>query len=74
MNIFNADKSSRMFAVYPYEGIGIGLASTIWGCVAAALVPVPVAFYFYGAKLRERSRFAPTSKPQNDTHDEEKAG
>ena len=51
-----------LFAVYPYQGIGIGLATTVWGCVAAALIPVPVVFFYYGSRLRERSHFAPAKK------------
>lgn len=52
-----------LFAPYMYSGLGIGLASTVLGCVAAALVPVPVVFYLFGGNLRKRSKFAPTRKP-----------
>ena len=48
-----------MFARYMYSGLGVGLATTVLACVAAAMVPIPVLFYFYGAKLRKRSEFAP---------------
>ena len=53
-----------MFATYMFDGLGIGLASTVLGCVAAALVPVPVMFYVYGDKLRQSSKFAPKRKPK----------
>ena len=43
-----------------FNGMGIQWASTLLGCVAAALVPIPVIFYLYGHKIRERSKFAPT--------------
>ena len=43
-----------------FNGMGIQWASTLLGCVAAALVPIPVVFYLYGHKIRERSKFAPT--------------
>ena len=46
-----------------YEGMGIQWASTLLGCVATALVPIPVLFYLYGHKLRARSSFAPTPPP-----------
>ena len=51
-----------MFATYMYRGLGIGLATTVLGCVAAALVPVPIIFYFRGERLRSRSSFAPAAK------------
>jgi DHA1 family multidrug resistance protein-like MFS transporter len=48
-----------------FEGMGIEWASTLLGIIAALLVPVPVWFYLKGAKIREKSAFAPTApKPQ----------
>lgn len=52
-----------LFSTYMYEGMGIQWASTLLGCVAAALVPIPVLFYLYGHKLRAKSSFAPTPPP-----------
>jgi len=49
-----------LFARYMYEAMGIQWASTLLGCVAAVLVPIPVIFYLYGHKLRAKSKFAPT--------------
>ena len=46
-----------------FEGMGIEWAATLLGCVAAAMVPVPVWFYLQGAKIREKSAYAPTNKP-----------
>jgi hypothetical protein len=42
------------------EGMGVGPAGSLLGAVALALVPMPVLFYYYGARLREKSTFAPT--------------
>lgn len=42
------------------EGMGVQWAGTLLGCVAFALVPLPIIFYLKGAKIRERSNFAPT--------------
>ena len=42
------------------DGMGIQWAGTLLGCVAFALVPLPVVFYLRGAKIREKSAFAPT--------------
>ncbi|KAK0634607.1 polyamine transporter 1 [Bombardia bombarda] len=59
-----------LFASAMFEGMGIQWASTLLGCVAAALIPIPVLFYMYGHKLRARSSFAPTPPPQ-PLHSEE---
>nr|POE47353.1 putative transporter [Quercus suber] len=49
-----------LFATYMIEGMGVQWAGTLLGCVALLLVPVPLYFYLRGAKIRERSSFAPT--------------
>ncbi|KAI0181523.1 MFS general substrate transporter [Hypoxylon sp. FL1284] len=49
-----------LFATYMFNGLGIEWASTLLGCVAAILVPIPVIFYLYGHKIRAKSKFAPT--------------
>ena len=43
-----------------FNGIGVNWAGTLLGCVALLLVPIPVIFYKFGAKIRQRSKFAPT--------------
>lgn len=50
-----------LFASYMFNGMGIQWASTLLGCVAAVLVPIPVIFYKYGHKIRARSAYAPTN-------------
>lgn len=62
-----------------FNGMGIQYAGTLLGCVAILLIPIPVCFYLYGRKLREKSRFSPTmgDKPPADedtTTDEEEGG
>lgn len=52
-----------LFSRYMFEGMGIQWASTLLGCVAVALVPIPVVFYLYGHKLRAKSSYAPTFAP-----------
>ena len=47
------------------EGMGIQWAGTLLGCVAVLLIPMPVIFYLKGAKIRERSTFAPTFSSAN---------
>jgi len=50
-----------LFAQQMYQGMGIEWASTLLGCVAVVLIPVPVWFYLAGHKLRAKSKFAPTA-------------
>jgi DHA1 family multidrug resistance protein-like MFS transporter len=52
-----------LFSQYMFNGMGIQWASTLLGCVAAVLVPIPVIFYIYGARIRKRSAYAPTPPP-----------
>lgn len=49
-----------LFATYMFNGMGIQWASTLLGCVAAVLVPIPVIFYIYGHKIRAKSKIAPS--------------
>ncbi|KAF2401124.1 major facilitator superfamily [Trichodelitschia bisporula] len=60
-----------MFATYMFNGMGIEWASTLLGCVAAALVPVPIWFYLRGAKIRAKSAYAPTHIMPPPRKDEE---
>jgi len=48
-----------LFATYMFNGIGINWTMTLLGCVAALLVPLPVIFFIWGPKLRQKSKFAP---------------
>ncbi|KAK1819761.1 hypothetical protein LTR12_005787 [Friedmanniomyces endolithicus] len=49
-----------LFATYMIEGMGVQWAGTFLGLLGFCLVPLPVIFYLKGAKIRERSHFAPT--------------
>lgn len=51
--------SFPLFSRQMFQNMGIQWASTLLGCVAAVLVPIPVAFLFFGRSLRKRSKFAP---------------
>lgn len=53
-----------LFSLYMFDGMGIQWASTLLGCVAAVLVPIPVIFYIYGHRIRAKSKIAPTFSPQ----------
>jgi len=41
-----------------YEGIGVARSLTIMGSLATVLSPAPVLFWRYGAKLRDKSKWA----------------
>jgi DHA1 family multidrug resistance protein-like MFS transporter len=43
-----------------FVDMDIQWACTLLGCVAVVLVPVPVLFHYYGPKLRQKSKWAPT--------------
>ena len=58
-----------LFATYMIEGMGVQWAGTLLGCFAFALVPLPIVFYLKGAKIRERSTFAPTFSTANQAND-----
>ncbi|CAF9913416.1 MAG: hypothetical protein GOMPHAMPRED_007902 [Gomphillus americanus] len=61
-----------LFSQYMFKAIGINWSGTLLGCVAVLLVPIPVLFYKYGHKIREKSKFAPTGpKPLTPPSDEE---
>ena len=59
-----------------FNALKVNWTGTLLGCVAAVLVPIPVIFWKYGAKIRQRSKFAPTMKlkpmEDRDMSDEEK--
>ena len=52
-----------LFARQMFDGMGIQYAATLLGCVAAVLAPIPFIFYRYGAKIRAKSKYAPTAPP-----------
>jgi DHA1 family multidrug resistance protein-like MFS transporter len=52
-----------LFATQMFNGMGIQWASTLLGCVALILVPVPIWFYVRGGAVRARSAYAPAGPP-----------
>jgi len=48
-----------LFTDQMFHGMGVQWASTLIGCVALVLAPLPFLFYKYGARIRARSKFAP---------------
>jgi DHA1 family multidrug resistance protein-like MFS transporter len=60
--------SFPLFSRQMFNNMGIQWASTLLGCVATALVPIPVIFYLYGKRLRMKSHFAPTFELDEAAH------
>lgn len=52
-----------LFASQMYNKLNPRWASTLLGCIALLLAPIPFLFYRYGAVLRAKSRYSPTLKP-----------
>ncbi|EMD36305.1 hypothetical protein CERSUDRAFT_115244 [Gelatoporia subvermispora B] len=48
-----------LFAPRMYSALNPRWASTILGCVALLMMPIPFVLYKYGTKLRAKSKFAP---------------
>lgn len=70
-----------LFARQMFEGMGIQYAATLLGCLAVVMIPIPFAFYKWGAKIRQKSAYAPTNMggppappaPADESSGEEKA-
>ncbi|CAG8007008.1 unnamed protein product [Penicillium olsonii] len=60
--------SFPLFSRQMFQGMGIQWAATLLGCVAAVLVPIPVGFYFFGRRLRMKSKFAPFYEAVQEGH------
>ncbi|CZR58483.1 probable fluconazole resistance protein [Phialocephala subalpina] len=48
-----------LFAVQMYHALGVDWASSLLGFLCIALLPVPILFYKYGARIRAASQFSP---------------
>lgn len=51
--------SFPLFADQMYTTLGVPWASSLLAFLTVAMVPIPVLFYIYGAKIRSLSRFNP---------------
>lgn len=49
-----------LFATAMYNKLGVDWATSLLGFLCVALIPVPIAFFFYGEKLRKLSKFSPS--------------
>ena len=53
-----------LFATQMYDKLDARWASTLLGCIAVLLAPIPFVLYRYGPVLRHRSKYAPKKPPQ----------
>ncbi|KAF8847768.1 MFS general substrate transporter [Acephala macrosclerotiorum] len=49
-----------LFATAMYHTLGVNWATSLLGFLCIAMIPAPIAFYFYGAKIRAMSKFSPS--------------
>lgn len=55
-----AGAAAPLFTQQMFDTLGVGGGGSLIGGVAILLAIIPFAFYKYGAKIRKRSKFAPT--------------
>lgn len=48
-----------LFATQMYHNLGVNWASSVLGFITVAMIPIPILFFFYGARIRAMSRFTP---------------
>lgn len=47
-----------MFAEAMYNRLGVAWATSVLGLLAVGLFPMPIMFYYFGARVRGLSRYA----------------
>ncbi len=53
-----------LFTRQMFNNLGIQWAGTLLGCIAVLMIPIPVLFLRYGARLRKMSKLAPNLEKQ----------
>lgn len=48
-----------LFATAMYHTLGVAWATSLLGFLCVAMVPAPIAFFFYGERIRGMSKFSP---------------
>ncbi|KAN0112715.1 MFS general substrate transporter [Hyaloscypha variabilis] len=48
-----------LFATQMYHNLGVNWATSLLGFLCIAMIPAPILFYLYGAKIRKMSKFSP---------------
>jgi DHA1 family multidrug resistance protein-like MFS transporter len=52
-----------IFAAAMYHNLGVAWATSLLGFLCIAMIPAPIVFYFYGARIRALSKFSPSLPP-----------
>ncbi|KAL2786211.1 major facilitator superfamily domain-containing protein [Aspergillus keveii] len=60
-----------LFAPYMFKALGVNWTGTLLGCVAVVLMPIPLLFYLYGSRIRQKSKFAAEYTTVAKAHDDE---
>jgi len=55
-----------LFATYMFNALKVNYAGTLLSCVSVVLLPCPFIFYYYGKKIRSKSKYAPTFGDNDD--------
>lgn len=50
-----------LFTHAMYHRLGVPWASSLLGFICVVFIPVPILFYIYGARIRTKSKWAPTA-------------
>jgi MFS family permease len=50
-----------LFATAMYHNLGVSWATSLLGFLCIAMIPAPILFYIYGAKIRKMSKFSPSA-------------
>ncbi|KAJ5200591.1 Major facilitator superfamily domain general substrate transporter [Penicillium cf. griseofulvum] len=48
-----------LFATQMYRNLGVAWASSVLGFITLAMIPIPILFFIYGARIRAMSKFSP---------------
>ena len=50
-----------LFATAMYHNLGVAWATSLLGFLCVAMIPAPLVFFFYGAKIRKLSKYSPSA-------------
>lgn len=56
-----------LFATQMYDTLNPRWASTLLGCIAALMMPIPFVLVKFGPRLRQKSRYSPTKPVKKET-------
>ncbi|PWW78636.1 MFS general substrate transporter [Tuber magnatum] len=49
-----------LFGRQMFHNLGVNWAGSLLGFIAIVMIPIPTGFFFFGARIRKRSKWAPT--------------